>query len=159
MKIRLPLLCSVLLLSGGSIAAWAQAPAPAAPAGAPAVEHHTPLEEKMSAMGKTFKKLRAQIGDASKNEDSLKLVASLRENAEAAAKLEPAKKADLPAADQAKFQADYVAGMKALVADIARLEDSLKAGNNEEAKLLLEKLNSDQKDGHKEFRKKKPEKK
>ena len=158
MQLRSFLFCTLFAAIGASATLVAQPPA--APAQAQAGhDDDTPLGEKMGAMGKAFKKLRSQISDAAKNEDSLKLVAILRENAEAAMKLEPAKKADLPAADQAKFQADFVAKMKSFLADVAKLEDALKAGNNEDAKKLLEALNTDQKEGHKEFRKKKAEKK
>lgn len=159
MKLRSVLLCSLLAVSGASTALLAQTPA--APAAAPAHGHEddTELGKKMSAFAKAFKALRLQVTDATKNESSLKLVATMRQNAEAAAKLEPAKKADIPAADQAKFQADYAAKMKSFIDDIAKLEDALKAGNNEEAKKLTDTLNNDQKEGHKEFRKKKPEKK
>jgi soluble cytochrome b562 len=164
MKLRSTLLCSLLAVAGASTALLAQAPAvPApAPAGAAAPAHEekkTELGEKMSAFAKAFKALRLQVTDATKNESSLKLVATMRENAEAAAKLEPAKKVEVPAADQAKFEADYAEQMKNFIADIAKLEDALKTGNNEEAKKLTDTLNDDQKKGHKEFRKKKPENK
>ena len=70
-------------------------------------------------------------------------------------KLDPAKKADIPADQQAKFVADYQAKMKAFIADVNKVEAALKAGNNDEAAKLLQSLKQDQDEGHKEFQKKK----
>jgi soluble cytochrome b562 len=159
MHLRSLVFCSVIALTSASSVALAQAPAaPATPAAADHKET-TELGGKMGAIGKAFKKLRGQINDASKNEDSLKLVATIRENAEAALKYTPEKAADLPAADQAKFKADYAEHMKAFAADVDKLDAALKAGDNATAAKLVDTLNNDQKEGHKEFRKKKPEKK
>jgi soluble cytochrome b562 len=115
-------------------------------------EEHTELGSHMEELGKVFRRLNRQIGDASKNEDSLKLMASIREHAEAAMKLEPAKKAEVSADQQAKFLADYQAKMKSFLANIAKLESALKAGNNAEAEALVKTLKQDQKEGHKEFK-------
>jgi hypothetical protein len=49
--------------------------------------------------------------------------------------------------------------MNALVDDLSQLEVSLKAGDNAAAAKQLEMIGNMQKEGHKEFRKKKPEKK
>lgn len=157
MKFRVAFLASFAVSLFAS-AVFAQAPSTPPPAAA-AHEDTTELGEKMSAIGKAFKKLRGQISDPAKNQDSLALVATMRENAIAASKLPPAKKADLPAAEQEKFQADYVSGMKSFVTEITKLEALLQAGNNEEAKKQVDALNNLQKDSHKEFRKKKTEKK
>lgn len=111
----------------------------------------------MSAISKAFKKLRSQAGDATKNDESLKLVATMREKAEASLTLVPEKAADIPAADHPKFTSDFAIGMRALIADIAKLEAAFQAGDNEEAAAQLEALGNAQKEGHKEFRKKKPQ--
>lgn len=154
---------STLLLSlfvGATLASplWAQSTPAPAPAPA-AAEETTELGDHMSKMSSAFKKLRSQIADAEKNDSSLELVATIRKNALAALELVPEKTADVPAADQAKFKTDYVVRMKSLLVDIEKLETALKAGNNEEAKAQIEVLGNAQKEGHKEFRKKKPEKK
>lgn len=113
------------------------------------------LDERMEDINAAYRKLGRQIGDASKNADSLKQVALLRQHATEAEKLEPKKKADLPAAEQAKFVGDYRAKMKQFLADIAKLEDALKAGKNEEAATVLKSLKQAQEEGHKEFRRRK----
>ena len=120
-----------------------------------AKEDQTELGSKMEKIGGAYRKLGRQIEDATKNEDSLAQIAIIRENATAALKLEPAKKADVPAAEQAKFVADYQAKMKGFIADVAKLEAALKAGKNDEAATLIATLKQDQKEGHGEFQKKK----
>ena len=154
MKLRTTLLCSAFFIVSLSSPVFAEksAATPAIQADA-----ETELGENMSAISKAFKKLRSQVGDPTKNAESLQLVAILHEKAEASLKLVPEKAADIPAADQPKFTADFVAGIKALIADIAKLETALQAGDNEEAAAQIEALGSAQKEGHKEFRKKKPQ--
>jgi cytochrome c556 len=118
-------------------------------------EDQTELGDHMEKIGGAFRALRKQISDPAKNEDSLKRLGVIRENAQAALTLEPAKKADIPADQQAKFVNDFHAKMKGFIADVDKLEAAVKAGNNEEAAKLLQVLGQDQKDGHHEFQKKK----
>ena len=151
MKIRLLLLS--LLFSLVSASALQAQPKPEKEEG----EEETELGDKMDRMGGAFRKLKRQAADASKNEESLKLVATIRESAEASTHLEPARKADIPADAQAKFVTDYQAKMKETLAVIDELAAAFKAGNNEEAGKLIAKLGEAQKAGHKEF--KRPSKK
>jgi soluble cytochrome b562 len=118
-------------------------------------DEDTELGDKMYTLSSAYKKLGKQINDASKNEDSLKLVATIHSSAEAALKLEPAKKADIPAADQAKFVTDYQAKMKSFIGEVDKLEAALKAGDNAAAAKQLDVLKQAQREGHKEFQKKK----
>jgi hypothetical protein len=119
----------------------------------------TELADKMEKLQGAFRKLRkvdpatkqAQIADASKNEDSLKQIAIMKEYATAAAKLEPALKAQKPTEEQAKFVAAFRDQMKGFLTDINQLEAAVKAGKNDEAAKLVEKLNDDQKKGHTDF--------
>ena len=155
MKIRLPLLALLCSLAALPVLRAEDA----APKKMSAdKEDETELGDKMDKMGGAFRKLGKQINDATKNEDSLKLVATMRASAEDALKLEPAKKADIPADQQAKFVADYQTQIKGLIADIDKLDAALKAGNNTDAAALLKDLKKDMDDGHKEFRKKKKKK-
>lgn len=117
-------------------------------------EEQTELGDHMEKLSSAYKRLGRQIEDASKNEDSLKLVATIRTNAEAALKLQPAKTADLPADQREKFVAGYREKMQAFLADVTKLEAALKAGKNDEAKQLLATMKQDQREGHKEFQKK-----
>jgi hypothetical protein len=115
---------------------------------------HTELGDHMEKMGRAFRTLGRQVNDASKNEDSLRLVRIIQTNAEAAQKLEPAKTADIPEADRAKFVADYRERINGLLRDLSSLADALKAGNNVEAANVVQKVKKDMQDGHHEFRKK-----
>lgn len=112
----------------------------------------TELSGNMEEIGKAFRRLNRQIGDAAKNEESLTLIASIRERAEASLKLEPAKKAEIPAEQQAKFVAAYRAKMKDFLGNLGKLEAALKAGDNAQAEALVKTLKQDQKEGHKEFK-------
>jgi len=123
-------------------------------------EPQTELGGKMEKIGGAFRKLRkvdpatklAQIADPAKNEDSLKQIAIIKDNATAAAQLEPALKAKKPADEQEKFVAAFHDQMKNFLADIDSLEAAVKAGKNDEAAKLVDKLNDDQKKGHTDFR-------
>ena len=75
------------MLAGGSAIARADDAPPAPPPGDAAThgpggehEHHkeTELDKRMDVIGKAFKKLRKQIGDASQNASSIELIASAR---------------------------------------------------------------------------------
>jgi soluble cytochrome b562 len=116
-------------------------------------EPETELGGKMEKISGAFRALRRQIKDSSKNADSLARLATMRQNAEAAVKLEPAKKDEIPAGDQQKFVADYRAKMKDFIALIGKVEAALKANNNDEAAKLVTAMGDAQKQGHKQFKK------
>jgi soluble cytochrome b562 len=113
----------------------------------------TELGGKMEKMSGAFRAIRRQITDKSKNADSLAKLAVIKQNAEASLKYEPAKKSEIPAANQAKFVADYQAGMKKFIALCDKLEAALKADNNAEAEKICGAMADSQKAGHKEFKK------
>lgn len=135
----------------------------AAPKKMPAKMDQTELGGKMEKISGAYRKLTkvdpasklAQIADPAKNEDSLKQVAIIEENAAAALKLDPAKKNDLPAADQAKFVADYQAKMKEFIATAGKLEAALKANDNAAAAKLVDEMKTERNDDHKSFEKEK----
>lgn len=143
MKKRLLLLTAVLPLTFGLVV-YAQDK-----------KDETELGNKMDKMSSAFRPLRKQISDSSKNADSLAKVAVIKEQALASLKLEPVRKAEIPAAQQAKFVADYQAKMKEFVALTEKLEAALKANNNEEAQKLVGQLADAQKAGHNDFKKEK----
>jgi soluble cytochrome b562 len=113
----------------------------------------TELEGKMDRLNGAFRKLRRQVSDATKNEESLALVAEIRRAADESLALAPAKAADLPEADRAKFIADYRERMKVFIENVGKLEAALKSGNNEEAAKMVAVLGAAQREGHKQFRK------
>jgi soluble cytochrome b562 len=118
-------------------------------------EEKTPLGKKMSAINTAFKAVGRQIDDPSKNAATLEQIAIIETNAKAAMALEPEKKGQVPAADQAKFMAGYKDGMKALLVTVDKLKTAVKAGKNTEAVAIIDEMKQEQKDGHKEYRIKK----
>lgn len=126
--------------------------APKAPAAAEDKEPDTELGKKMAKMNGAWRKVRRQVTDATKNESTLEQLAIVRANATDSLKDEPERKADVPAAEQAKFVADYQTKMKEFIADLDTLAAALKAGNNEEAGKIIEAIGKTQKADHKEFR-------
>jgi len=124
-----------------------------------AAEPETELGGKMEKMGGAFRALRRQITDASKNADSLAKVATIRQNAEAGLKLEPALKKEKPAAEQQKFVENYRRELKKFIELCGKLEAALKANNNAEAEKLCQAMGDAQKAGHKSYKKEDKKKK
>jgi hypothetical protein len=149
MKIRL--LCATLICAFAAASGLRAEDAKPKPAAAAKAET-TELEDTMEKLNGALRKLKRQVADVSKNEDSLKLVAIIRESMETALQLEPAMKADKPVADQGKFVAEYRAKMKATIEEIVKLENALKAGSNDEAAKIIAALDEAKKGGHKEFK-------
>jgi soluble cytochrome b562 len=118
-------------------------------------DEETELSNHMDKMGSAFRVLRRQASDPAKNEDSIARAKVIRENAEASLLLEPAKKGELPAADQAKFVAAYREQMQEFIVLAKKLEAAFQAGNNAEAGKLLGTMADAQKKGHNDYQKKK----
>lgn len=121
-------------------------------------DDQTELGEHMEKIGRAFRKLGKEVADSTKNADSLQQVATMHKEASAVLDLKPAKTADLPEDQRAKFVAAYQDGIKHLIGDIDKLDAALKAGKNDEAADLVKVLKKDMQDGHKEFQKKKKKK-
>jgi soluble cytochrome b562 len=138
---------------------FAQVPPPT-PAGSatPSVapdddDKKTDLEMRMDRMNKAFRKLKKQVADPTQNASSLELVATMQAAAKEAMDLTPAKAADLPADQQAKFTDDYKAGMKGMQDELTKLSDALTAGKNDDAVKIVAEIFDLEKKDHKEFRK------
>jgi hypothetical protein len=153
MKIRLLPCCVAFALAIGPLlrAQDAMAPAPAAPAAAPDKEVKTELETKMSKISRAMRALRKQAADASKNDSSLKLVATMEAGITASMDLTPAKAADLPDDQKPQFIADYKAGLKGMLEVLTKLEGDFKAGNNDDAVKVLAEVAALEKKDHKAF--------
>jgi hypothetical protein len=128
------------------------ADAPPAKAGKKKDREDTELEKKMEKMNGAFRKLRKQVADPANNATSLDLVATMQTCAADATKLVPAKAADLPEADRAKFVSTFQEKMKAFQGELVKLVALLKDSKNEDAAKLVASLVQLQKDDHKEFR-------
>lgn len=115
-------------------------------------EPETELGNAMDKMNGAWRKLKKQVADPASNASSLELVATISAAAEKALTFTPARAADVPAADRAKFIADYQAQMKAFIAEIAKLGAALKANDNAGADAIVKKMGALQKEGHKDFK-------
>ncbi len=160
MKYPLRLLVTLTALAAGSFAfatdaVSAASTVPAAPAKETKEKKpDTELTKNMDKMNAAWRKLRKQADDATKNAESLELVATMRQYATAGAKLDPFKVTEIPEADRAKMIAGFKAKMKEFLATLDKLEAALKAGQNGEATKILQELGTIQKEGHKEYKSK-----
>lgn len=119
----------------------------------PPKEDHTELGDKMEKLNGAYRKLPKLVADAAQKDDALKQIAIIKESAVAAAKLEPAKLKEVPAADQAKFMADYQAKMKEFLATIDKLEAAVKSGDTAGATKIVDDMKMERNEGHKAFKK------
>jgi hypothetical protein len=116
-------------------------------------EDQTELGAKMEKIGGAWRAIKRQITDASKNDDTLARLAVVKENMTAALKLEPELTKEKPAAERAKFVADYQAKLKEEITKLDKIIAAVKAGKNAEAGELIGVVDQDQKDAHKAFKK------
>jgi hypothetical protein len=116
----------------------------------------TDIEKAMEKMAGVYRKLRRQAADPAQNAASLKLVGTIKAGATKAWKYTPLKAADLPGPERAAFVENLREKRDEFLVTAGRLEDALKAGNNEEAVRLVAELGKIQKANHQEFRR--PEK-
>jgi soluble cytochrome b562 len=125
-----------------------------APAGLRAADDdQTELGAKMEKIGGNWRKVKAQIADASKNDDTLAKLAVIKENMVAAQKLEPELAKSKSGAEKDKFVADYHAKMKEEIEKVDKIVALVKAGKNDEADKLVKVVDQDSKDAHKSFKK------
>jgi hypothetical protein len=154
MKTRLlfaSLALAVLFASG--VRAEGTQPAPATP---PAAKHEKPeteLEQTMGKMSKDWRQVRKAAKDGKLSPALAPVVASVRKNAVAAAKLTPQLEGEKPAGDRAKFHTDYLAQLKKLDAKLAELEAALTANDMAKAGKLVGDVGDIVKSGHHEFKK------
>ncbi len=116
----------------------------------------TELGKHMSKIAKDYKKLRSTISDATQNDASVALLTDMKSESMAGIDLKPEKELDLPADQQAAFQAKYQAGAKEFCATIDKAIASLKAGDNAAATDTVKSLGALERKDHKQFKKEKP---
>jgi soluble cytochrome b562 len=115
-------------------------------------EEDTPLTKEMEKISKILKGIGRAAKEGTLNKDMAAKVADAKLAVDAAAKLEPAKTKEVPAAEKEKFLADYKVAMTEMGKDLDALKAAIEAGKNDEAGKILEKLNTGKKDGHKKFK-------
>jgi soluble cytochrome b562 len=150
MKTRLLFaLLALSLVSVPGVRAADTKPAPAAKPEKPDTE----LELTMQKINKAWREVRKADKEGKLSPATASLVETMRVNAEAALKLTPEMEGDKPAADRAKFHADYQAQMKKLIATLGRLEAALKANDLPGAAKLIAEVKDVQKSGHHDYKK------
>jgi nucleoside-triphosphatase THEP1 len=77
----------------------------------------------------------------------------MQDAAKEAIDLTPAKAADIPEDQRAKFMDDFKAGIRGMQDEFTRLADALRAGKNEDAAKIVDEIGDLEKKDHKEFRK------
>ena len=115
-------------------------------------EEETPLGKEMEKAGKAMKAIGRAAKEGKVTKDLAAKVAEIKTAFEAAAKLEPAKAKDVPAAEKAKFLADYKASMEATIKDLDALKAAVESEKVEDVNKALEKLNNGKKEGHKAYK-------
>ena len=116
-----------------------------------AAEDDTPLAKEMKTMNKSLRALKKQVADASKKDDNLALIATIKKSLDAAAKLEPAKTKEVPAAEKAAYLDKYKGEMADLAKTYDELEAAIKADKADDVKKALDKLSEQKEKGHKDF--------
>ena len=136
MKIRTLLLACSLILSTFSLRA----------------DDDTPLEKQMQIMARSMKQLSQQITDSTKQQESIMLLETLKKAASDSKGLDPRKTASIPLADREKFLTAYKAQMDKLSEAFNQIEEALKAGKYDQAKVHLATVGSIKKEGHSKFK-------
>ncbi len=114
-------------------------------------EQKTPLQEAMKALDGPYRKLRRQIGDASRNAESLKLLVTIQRGALAAMGMVPSMTPTLPEAERPQFILSYKRQMLDLIRTTLDVEAALLNNDNEAAKRIYRKLGTLRRKGHEQF--------
>ena len=116
-----------------------------------AAEEDTPLSKEMSAMNKALRTLKKSVNDPGSKAANLAAIDKMKANVSAAAKLEPAKTKDQPAAEKPA----YIEKFKKQMAELEKAFDELKAavdkGDETAIQGAFEKLSDLKEKGHKDF--------
>ena len=115
-------------------------------------EEDTPLTKEMEKLNKAIKAVTRNIADAGQKDANLAKVAEAKAANAAGMKYEPAKTKDVPAAEKAKFVEGYKASMQEVGKNLDALKAAIEGGKTDEAKSILEKLNTEKKEGHKKYK-------
>ena len=115
-------------------------------------EEDTPLAKEMEKLSKAIKAVKRNIADPAQKDANLAKVAEAKAANTAGLKYEPAKTKDVPAAEKAKFLSGYKASMEEAGKSLDALKAAIEGGKTDEAKLILEKLDNEKKEGHKKFK-------
>jgi len=117
-----------------------------------AEEGNSSLEHQMKILAKGTRQLSQQVNDPAQQQSSVGLIEDLKKAAQDSKSIDPRMAETVPAADKAKFLADYRAQMDKLSDAFTKIEEAVKAGQYAEAKSLLASVNSIKREGHEKFK-------
>ena len=106
----------------------------------------------MEKLSKAIKAIKRNIADAGQKDANLAKVADAKAANAAAMKYEPAKTKDVPAAEKAKFLSGYKTSIEEAGKSLDALKAAIEGGKTDEAKSILEKLDTQKKDAHKKYK-------
>jgi soluble cytochrome b562/uncharacterized membrane protein/mono/diheme cytochrome c family protein len=119
----------------------------------PAPQPHNPeLRSEMKVLAASMKQLSASIADPSKQSENIALLETMIKAVTSSFEMTPPKMELIPGSDHTAFIADYHAALHKLSDSLSELEDALKSGHYEEAKVLLERITQLKKEGHANFK-------
>jgi hypothetical protein len=110
------------------------------------------VQPSMQTMGRGFRGIRGGVGDATKNDATLGLLADFERDALVAKNGVPAMVANMPEADRPARIAAYKKEMIKLIRQALDAEEALLAGDNAKATEAVNAMNATQTEGHGEFR-------
>lgn len=126
----------------------------AAPCGlrvAAAAAEDTELAKQMEEMQDHLKKLRRSLKSPEENAASLESLAKIQQATVAAKSETPAKAAQVPEAERAKFVAGYRKDMAALLEHLCKIEVALLDNDNAKAEDLFKEIKQIEDDGHEKY--------
>ena len=114
-----------------------------------AADDENPLHVAMEKMDDALKALRKQVGDASQNDASLKLIDEMQAQCVIAKAIVPERAAK--EADKKKFVTSYRLEMLKVMDELVKLERAVVEGKNEEALGIAKGLTKIKNEGHEKF--------
>lgn len=115
-------------------------------------EEDTPLGKEMDKVSKALKAIGRAAKEGKVTKDMTAKVDEATTAAQTAAKLEPAKTKDVPAADKAKFLSGYKESMEGMIKGLGELKAAVASEKADDVAKIIEKLNEGKKDGHKKYK-------
>lgn len=115
-------------------------------------EEDTPLGKEMEKVSKALKAIGRAAKEGKVTKDMAAKVDEATTAAQAAAKLEPAKTKEVPAAEKEKFLAGYKESMEGMLKGLGELKAAVTSEKADDVAKVIEKLNEGKKDGHKKYK-------
>ena len=114
-------------------------------------EDDTPLAKEMSALNKALRSLKKTVSDPAAKAANLAAIDKMKANVTAAAKYEPAKTKDQPAAEKPAYLEKYKKQMVDLEKALDELRAAVDKADETAVQTAFEKLSDMKEKGHKDF--------